>query len=69
MTRDPQDAARLVANALSRLPPGERPRFLCEVMAHAAAGVQVISGPEAAAEHVYRLADAIVSRASMSAAR
>ena len=69
MTRDPQDAARLVADALSRLPPGERPLFLFGLMAHAAAGLQVISGPEAAAEHVYRLADAIVSRAHIPAAR
>ena len=57
------DAATLVAGALSRRRPGERGRFLRELMAHAAAGLVIIEGEGHASEAVYRLADAVVARA------
>lgn len=57
------DAARLVAGALGRHAAPERGRFLRELMAHTAAGLVVIEGEAAASEAVYRLADAVVSRA------
>ena len=56
-------AAAMVAGALSRHKPGERGRFLRELMAHTAAGLVVIEGEAAASEAVYRLADAVVGRA------
>ena len=55
-------AAALVAGALSRRAPGERARFLRELLAHTAAGLVVIEGDRAAGEAVYRLADAMVAR-------
>lgn len=58
------DAAALVAGALSRRRPGERARFLRELMAHTAAGLVVIEGKAEASEAVYRLADAVVARGS-----
>jgi hypothetical protein len=57
-----EDAAAMVAPALSRRPPKERPRFLRELLAHTAAGLVVIEGDRAAGEAVYRLADAVVAR-------
>ena len=57
-----EDAAAVVAGALSRRPAAERPRFLRELLAHAAAGLVVIEGDRAAGEAVYRLADAVVAR-------
>ena len=57
------EAATLVAGALSRRKPGERGRFLRELMAHTAAGLVVIEGEAAATEAVYRLGDAVVGRA------
>jgi len=56
------DAAALVAGALSRRGPGERGRFLRELLAHTAAGLVVIEGEAQASEAVYRLADAVVAR-------
>ena len=56
-------AAAMVAGALSRCKPGERGRFLRELLAHTAAGLVVIEGEAAASEAVYRLADAVVGRA------
>jgi hypothetical protein len=56
------DAAAVVAKALSRRTPEDRPRFLRELLAHAAAGLVVIEGDRAAGEAVYRLADAVVAR-------
>lgn len=56
------DAASLVAGALGRRPPGERGRFLRELLAHTAAGLVVIEGEAQAGEAVYRLADAVVAR-------
>ena len=56
------DAAALVAGALSRRRPGERGRFLRELMAHTAAGLVVIEGEAEACEAVYRLADAVAAR-------
>lgn len=57
-----EDAAQLVAQALALRTPADRPRFLRELMAHAAAGLEVIEGVKPAAEAVYRLADAVVER-------
>jgi len=57
-----EDAAAMVARALSRRPPAERPGFLRELLAHTAAGLVVIEGDRAAGEAVYRLADAVVAR-------
>lgn len=57
-----EDAAAVVARALSRRAPGERPGFLRELLAHTAAGLVVIEGDRAAGEAVYRLADAVVAR-------
>ena len=58
----PQEAAAVVAGALSRRKPGERGRFLRELLAHTAAGLVVIEGEAEASEAVYRLADAVVAR-------
>jgi len=57
-----EGAAALVARALSRREPGERGRFLRELLAHTAAGLVVIEGEREAGEAVYRLADAVVAR-------
>jgi 16S rRNA G527 N7-methylase RsmG len=58
----PQAAAAVVAGELSRRKPGERGRFLRELLAHSAAGLVVIEGEAEASEAVYRLADAVVAR-------
>lgn len=57
-----EDAAAVVAGALSRRRPKARAEFLRELLAHAAAGLVVIEGQPAAAESVYRLADAVAVR-------
>ena len=57
------DAAALVAGALSRRAPDLRARFLRELLAHTAAGLVVVEGEAEASEAVYRLADAVVARA------
>ena len=57
-----ETAARAVANALARVNPSQRETVLREMLAHVAGGLAVIAGPEACAEAVYRLADAIVAR-------
>jgi hypothetical protein len=62
MTRPGDEAAQMVAKALARRAPGERARFLKELLAHTAAGLVVIEGERAAGEAVYRLADAVVAR-------
>jgi hypothetical protein len=62
MNVEAEDAAGLVARALSRRPPRERGSFLRELLAHTAAGLVLGDGDEAAAGAVYRLADAIVAR-------
>jgi hypothetical protein len=62
MTAALEDAAQVVARALSRRRPADRPAFLRELLAHAAAGLVVIEGERAAGEAVYRLADAVVAR-------
>jgi len=62
MSSAPDDAAALVARALSRRPAKERPRFLRELLAHTAAGLVVIEGEQTAGEAVYRLPDAVVAR-------
>lgn len=56
------EAAALVAGALAHRKPGERGRFLRELLAHTAAGLVVIEGEAEASEAVYRLADAVVAR-------
>lgn len=55
-------AAHIVTDALLARRPEERARFLREVISHAAAGIVVLEGSKAAAEALYRLADAVVSR-------
>lgn len=62
MSHETEDAAAMVARALNRRPPTERPEFLRELLAHTAAGLVVIEGDRAAGEAVYRLADAMVAR-------
>jgi hypothetical protein len=62
MSGQAEDAAAMVARALSRRPPRDRAAFLRELLAHTAAGVVVIEGDRAAGEAVYRLADAVVAR-------
>jgi hypothetical protein len=57
-----EDAAAVVAGALSRRAPGDRAGFLRELLAHTAAGLVVIEGDREAGEAVYRLADAVVAR-------
>lgn len=57
------DAASLVAGALSRRAPDQRAEFLRELLAHTAAGLVVVEGEAEASESVYRLADAVVARA------
>jgi len=61
------DAAALVAGALSRREPTARGRFLRELLAHTAAGLVVIEGEAEACEAVYRLADAVVARGARAA--
>jgi hypothetical protein len=62
MSGEAEDAAAVVARALSRRTPAERGRFLRELLAHTAAGLVVIEGDREAGEAVYRLADAVVAR-------
>ena len=62
MTEPAEDAAAVVACALSRRAPKARPQFLRELLAHAAAGLVVIEGDREASEAVYRLADAVAVR-------
>jgi hypothetical protein len=62
MTGKREDAATLVAGALSRTAAKERPALLRELLAHTAAGLVVIEGGRSAGEAVYRLADAVVAR-------
>ena len=57
-----ENAAAVVASALARRRPKERPQFLRELLAHAAAGLVVIEGDREACEAVYRLADAVAIR-------
>lgn len=59
---DGEDAATMVARALSRRAPKDRVGFLRELLAHTAAGLVVIEGEREAGEAVYRLADAVVAR-------
>ncbi|MDX9997853.1 MAG: hypothetical protein WCY15_06285 [Phenylobacterium sp.] len=54
-------AAELLRAELGRRPPDQRARYIKEVLAHAAAGLSLLEGETAAAEAVYRLADAMVS--------
>jgi len=61
VTGEAEDAAAMVARALSRRPPRDRAEFLRELLAHTAAGLVVIEGDRAAGEAVYRLADAVVA--------
>lgn len=57
-----EEAASLVARGLATRRPGERGRFLRELLAHTAAGLVVLEGDREAGEAVYRLADAVVAR-------
>ena len=62
MSGGPEDAAKLVAGALSRRKPQERGECLRQVLAHTAGGLVIIQGEREAGEAVYRLADAVVAR-------
>lgn len=57
-----KDPAKIVAEALAVAAPDRREAILCALLAHAAAGLTVVVGAEKAAEQVYRLADAVVTR-------
>ena len=48
--------------ALRKLPPESRGRFLRELMATAAAGLTALEGERACSEAVYRIGDAVVVR-------
>lgn len=60
--RESSLAADLVSRALRRADLSDRGRFLRDLLAHAAAGLTLIEGERAAAEAVYRIADALVDR-------
>ncbi|HEY3695162.1 hypothetical protein [Phenylobacterium sp.] len=60
MSLSGEGAASMVASALSRRAAPVRAEFLRELLAYAAAGLAVIETPPAAAEALYRLADAVV---------
>lgn len=55
-------ASEIVASALADTPSHERGAFLRHMLAHAAAGIVVLEGSPAAAEALYRVADAVVGR-------
>ena len=55
-------AAALVADHLRARPAERRGLFLRNVLAHAAAGLALIEGDEAASAVVYRIADAVAAR-------
>jgi hypothetical protein len=55
-----RDPAALIASALVRMPPAARAPFLRDVLAHAAAGLVVIHGADAALTIIYDLGDAVV---------
>jgi hypothetical protein len=58
------DAAAVVTNCLRTVEPSERFPVLQELLVHTAAAMEVLKGTSAAAaEEVYRLADAIVTKA------
>lgn len=57
---DPPSAT--VAMGLAQRRSCERAAYLRELLAYAAAGLAVIEAPPAAAETLYRLADAVVER-------
>lgn len=56
------DPAAAVSALLVATPPGERPARLMEVIRHAAAGLEITQGREAAAEALYQLADYVAAR-------
>lgn len=64
MNRSSDTASAVVAGALAQRPAGQRGAYLRELLAYAAAGLAVIETPPAAAETLYRLADAVVERGS-----
>lgn len=63
MTGLQSQAGAAVAQILARAPATERAEVLRAVLAHAAAGLVLVEGGRAAAESVYRLADAVADRA------
>lgn len=60
------DPATIVARTVSRRAASERSKFLRELLAHTAAGLVVLEGDKAAAEAVYRIADAVVARKGLN---
>ncbi len=55
-------ADRLVVEGMRARAPAERAQFLRELVVHAAAGLTILEGDEAASEAVYRVGDAVVGR-------
>jgi uncharacterized small protein (DUF1192 family) len=60
--------AEIVAAALAQCPVESRAGLLREMLAHVAAGLVTTEGHKEAAEAVYRMADAVVSRGTREAA-
>lgn len=60
------DAASIVSREMIGRPKAERGSFLRELLAHVAAGLVVTCGSREAAEAIFRLADAVVSREEAS---
>jgi len=54
-------AAALIASALAHRAAATRTRFLRELIRHAAAGLAILEGDEAASEACYRVADSAVA--------
>jgi hypothetical protein len=65
VTGDADAPSSTVAKGLTQRPAGERGAYLRELLAYAAAGLALIEAPRAAAETLYRLADAVVERGSV----
>jgi hypothetical protein len=58
----PDAVAEYVAEALRRRKPEQRPLFLRQLIAYAAASLSLTEGEAAASETLYRAADAVVER-------
>jgi hypothetical protein len=54
--------AAIVARLLKNMPCREREAALADIIKHAADGLRIIRGQQAAAEHLYMAADAMVQR-------
>lgn len=62
MTLEPElDATSMVALAIRQRAAAERPRFLRDIVASAAAALTILEGQRATAEALYGLADVVVA--------